>query len=200
MRWVTRQRPKIDRLACPWLISRFIDPNPEFLFVPVRDVAGAAASAGAIPYDVPGIPGAEFWHAEGGCTFDVFRARFQLDDPALARIAAIVRAADNDNLLRTIPEAAGLRAISLGLARHFRDDHERLEFGLVLYDALYDWARKAPREETKKFSWAVATFGTWLGRARQRRALADLNDHQLRDIGLAPRDARLEAYKPFWRN
>jgi hypothetical protein len=200
MRWVTRQRPKIDRLACPWLISRFIDPNPEFLFVPVRDVAGAAASVGGIPFDVPGIPGAEFWHAEGGCTFDVFRARFQLDDPALARVAAIVRAADNDNLLRTIPEAAGLRAISLGLARHFRDDHERMEFGLVLYDALYDWARKAPREETAKPSWAAGTFGTWLGRTRQRRALADLNDHQLRDIGVAPDDAQLEACKPFWRN
>jgi hypothetical protein len=200
MRWVTRQRPKIDRLACPWLISRFIDPNPEFLFVPARDVAGAAASAGAIPFDVPAIPGVEFWHPEGGCTFDVFRARFHLDDPALARVAAIVCAADNDNLLRTIPEAAGLRAISLGLARHFRDDHERLEFGLVLYDALYDWARKAPREETAKFSWAVATFGTWLGRTRQRRALAELNDHQLSDIGLAPDDAWLEASKPFWRN
>jgi hypothetical protein len=200
MRWVTQQRPKIDRLACPWLISRFIDPNPEFLFVPVRDVAGAAASVGAIPFDVPGIPGAEFWHAEGGCTFDVFRAQFQLDDPALARVAAIVRAADNDNLVRTIPEAAGLRAISLGLARHFRDDHERLEFGLVLYDALYDWARKAPREETAKISWAAATFGTWLGRTRQRRALADLNDRHLRDIGLAPDDARLEAFKPFWRH
>lgn len=199
MRWVTRQRPKIDRLACPWLISRFIDPNPEFLFVPARDVAGAAASAGAIPFDVPGIPGAEFWHAEGGCTFDVFRAQFQLDDPALARIAAIVRAADNDNLLRTIPEAAGLRAISLGLARHFRDDHERLQFGLVLYDALYDWARKAPREEAA-IPRGAAAFGTWLGRIRQRRALADLNDRQLSDIGVAPDDARLEASKPFWRH
>jgi hypothetical protein len=199
MRWVTRQRPKIDRLACPWLISRFIDPNPEFLFVPARDVAGAAASVGGIPFDVPGIPGAEFWHKEGGCTFDVFRTQFRLDDPALARVAAIVRAADNDNLLRTIPEAAGLRAISLGLARHFRDDHERMEFGLVLYDALYDWARKAPCEETAKISWAAATFGTWLGRAQQRCALADLNDYQLRDIGLSPDDARLEASKPFWR-
>jgi hypothetical protein len=201
MRWVTQQRPKIDRLACPWLISRFIDPNPEFLFVPARDVTRAAVSAGAIPFDVPrGAPGVEFSHPDGGCTFDVFRARFHLDDPALARVAAIVRAADNDNLLRAIPEAAGLRAISLGLARHFRDDHERLAFGLVLYDVLYDWARKAPRQETVDISWAAATFGTWMGRARQRRALAGLNAHQLRDIGLAPDDARLEASKPFWRN
>jgi hypothetical protein len=200
MRWVTRQRPKIDRLACPWLISRFIDPNPEFLFVPVRDVAGAAVSAGAIPFDVPGIPGGELWHAEGGCTFDVFRTQFHLDDPALARVAAIVRAADTDNLLRTVPEAAGLRAISLGLARHFREYHERVAFGLVLYDALYDWARKAPQPEAARPPWPAAVLGGWLGRARQRRALADLNDHLLRDIGLTAELARLETSKPFWRN
>lgn len=198
MRWVTRQRPKIDRLACPWLISRFIDPNPEFLFVPARDVAGAAASAGAIPFDVPDTPGVEFWHEKGGCTFDVFRARFHLDDPALARVAAIVRAADNDNLLRTVPEAAGLRAISLGLARHFRDDHERMAFGLVLYDALYDWARKAPRAEAAQPPWLAAVIGIWLDRARQRRALAELNDHLLRDVGLAADAARRETSKPFW--
>lgn len=198
MRWVTRQRPKIDRLACPWLISRFIDPTPEFLFVPARDVAGAAVSAGAIPFDVPGIPGCDFWHTEGGSTFDAFRAQFHLEDPALARVAAIVRAADNDNLLRTVPEAAGLRAISLGLARHFRDDHERVAFGLVLYDALYDWARKAPQDEPTQISRVAATLGTWLGRARQRRALSDLNEHLLRDIGVTRDAARLEAAKPFW--
>lgn len=205
MRWVTQQRPKIDRLACPWLIRRFIDPTAQFLFVPAPDVAAAAATAGAIPFDTPrDMPGAEFAHPRNGCTFDVLRARFHLDDPALDRIAAIVRAADNDNLLRVVPQAAGLRAISLGLAKAVRDDHERLDYGFVLYDALYDWARKvAPEEEAQapRPAWqrTLGLLGVWLSHRRERRALADLDARLLRDVGLTAADAWRESQKPFWR-
>jgi hypothetical protein len=139
MQWVTRQRPKIDRIACPWLISRFIDRDPNFLFVPAAEVRGVANATGAIPFDVPGV---DLWHGGRGCSFELFLAKYRLDDPALKRIAAIVRAADNDNAATT-PEAAGLRAISFGLARSIRDDQARVAQGFVLYDALYRWAQKA---------------------------------------------------------
>jgi uncharacterized protein YjiS (DUF1127 family) len=201
MRWVTQERPKIDRIACPWLIRRFIDPDPKFLFVPARDVTAAAASAGAVPFDVPrGTPEAEFVHPDGGCTFDVFLRRFHLDDPALARVAAIVRAADNDNLRSTVPEAAGWRAISLGLAKAVRDDEERVALGFVLYDALYDWARKiAPLEEPAPPVRLRDLVGHWLAQAHMRRALGDLDAHLLRDIGIDADVARRESSKPFWR-
>ena len=135
MKWVTRERPKIDRIACPWLVTRFIDPNPEFLFVPALDVTDVATRTGAIPYDVPDV---ELSHVGELCSFDAFLAKYRLDAPALRQLAVIVRAADTARLDLT-PQAAGLLAISLGLSQNFSDDHEMLGHGLVIYDALYRW-------------------------------------------------------------
>ncbi len=205
MRWVTQARPKIDRLASPWLISRFVDPQAQFLFVPAADVANAAASTGAIPFDVPrGTPDAELVHPPGGTCFDCIRAKFALADPALERLAAIVRDADNDNRLGRSPEAAGLRAISLGLASTVRDDNERLAHAMVMYDSLYRSLLRGASEEDV-FAQAPAMYrglcvlGGWLANSRERRALADLNDHLLRDVGITRDQAEREAAKPFWQ-
>jgi hypothetical protein len=142
MRWVTRERPKIDRIACPWLIARFIDPQAEFLYVPAGRVLAVAAETGAIPYDVPGV---EYGHRGERCSFDAFLERHGLDDPALQRLAAIVRGADTGRP-DLAPEAAGLLAISLGLSRSFADDQELLRQGMILYDALYAWCREGQAE------------------------------------------------------
>lgn len=142
MKWVTRERPKIDRIACPWLIARFIDPEPEFLYVPAGEVFRVAEASGAIPYD---IPGAELSHVGELCSFDTFLKKYQLTDPALQHLAAIVRGADTSRLdLR--PESAGLYAISLGLSHTFQDDHQMLEHGMILYDALFAWCRHCQNE------------------------------------------------------
>jgi hypothetical protein len=135
MKWITRARPKIDRIACPWLITRFIDAAPEFLYVPAEQVLSVAAETGAVPFDVPGV---EMGHVGELCSFDAFLRKYGLTDPALQRLAAIVRGADTARL-DLAPEAAGLYAISLGLSRNFADDHEMLRHGLVVYDALYAW-------------------------------------------------------------
>lgn len=190
MQWVTRQRPKIDRLACPWLIKRFIDPDPEFVFAPAGEVRAIAAARNAIPFDVPGV---ELWHGGDGCSFDVLLEKYRCDDPALRRIAAIVRTADNDNL-RQMPEAAGLRAISIGLAGTVRDDQERVAIGLVLYDALYRWARKGALDAGRP----ERGLALWLARWRERRDLSELDDYMLRDIGLTREDVRTEVGKPWW--
>jgi hypothetical protein len=137
MKWVTREHPKIDRIACPWLVLRFVDRDAEFLYVPANDVMRVAKEAGATPYDVPDV---ELGHVGERCSFDAFLAKHRLDDPALAKLAAIVRGADTGRLDLT-PQSAGLHAISLGLSRNFPDDHEMLRHGLVLYDALYAWCR-----------------------------------------------------------
>jgi hypothetical protein len=142
MKWVTRERPKIDRIACPWLITRFIDKDAEFLFVPPADVLRVAQETGATPYDVPGV---EFTHVGESCSFDAFLKRYQLKDPALAAMAVIVRGADTSRL-DLAPQAAGLLAISLGLSKNFSDDHEMLKHGLVMYDALYSWCRELQKE------------------------------------------------------
>lgn len=142
MRWITRERPKVDRVACPWLIARFIDDAPEFLFVPPADVRRVAEETGAVPYDVAGV---ELTHDGERCSFDAFIARYGLDDPALAELATIVRAADTARP-ELAPQAAGLLAISLGLSHNFRDDHEQLRHGFVLYDALYAWCREVRGE------------------------------------------------------
>jgi len=142
MKWITRERPKIDRIACPWLIVRFIDNAPEFMFVPPTDVLPVAKREGAIPYDVPGV---ELTHVGERCSFDAFLARYGLDDPALQQLAAIVRGADTSRLELT-PQSAGLYALSLGLSRNFADDHEMLKHGLVMYDALYAWCRECQGE------------------------------------------------------
>lgn len=137
MKWVTRERPKIDRIACPWLIARFIDKEPEFLYVPGDQVLTVAADTGAIPYDVPGV---EMTHVGDLCSFDAFMLKYQLTDPALQQVAEIVRAADTGKP-DSSPQAHGLLAISLGLSKNFSDDHAMLEHGMVLYDALYSWCR-----------------------------------------------------------
>jgi rhodanese-related sulfurtransferase len=137
-RWVTRERPKIDRIACPWLIARFIDAEAEFIYVPRDQVLAAAEKEEAIPYD---IPGAHFGHEGDRCSFDAFLAHYRLRDPALDRLAVIVRGADTGKL-ELSAQAPGLLAISQGLSRNFQDDHEMLKHGMVMYDALYTWCKE----------------------------------------------------------
>jgi len=146
MQWITRERPKIDRIACPWLIRRFIDPAAEFLFVPPAEVIERARQCGAVPFDIPDV---ELSHVGERCSFDAFLAKYQLDDPALHRLARIVRGADTDRLDLT-PQSAGLYAISLGLARVFADDRALLAQGMLIYDALYAWCRDG-QDETHRW-------------------------------------------------
>lgn len=143
MKWVTRQRPKIDRIACPWLVLRFVDKDAEFLFVPPDQVTTVAEREGAIPYDVTGV---ELTHDGPLCSFDAILKKHNLTDPALQELAVIVRGADT-NRLDLAPQCAGLLAISLGLSHAFQDDHEQLRHGLVMYDALYAWCKHV-RSET----------------------------------------------------
>ena len=142
MKWVTRERPKIDRIACPWLILRFIDAQAEFLFVPAAEVLAVAKATGATPYDIPGV---EMSHVGERCSFDAFLAKYGLADPALQQLAVIVRGADTSRL-DLAPQSAGLYALSLGLSHLFADDHEMLRHGLVMYDALYAWCRACQGE------------------------------------------------------
>jgi hypothetical protein len=142
MKWVTRERPKIDRIACPWLIARFIDKRPEFLYVPVGNVLSVAQETGAVPYDIPGV---EMGHFGELCSFDAFLKKYQLTDPALDQLAVIVRGADTGRP-ELAPQAPGLLAVSLGLSRMYQDDHEMLKAGMVLYDALYAWCRSCQNE------------------------------------------------------
>jgi len=137
-RWVTRERPKIDRIACPWLVRRFVDAEAEFLYVPSAEVRKVAAEKTAVPYDIADV---EFSHVGELCSFDAFLERFHLRDPALAALALIVRGADTSRPGLT-PQSAGLAAISLGLSRNFADDHAMLEHGMVMYDALYAWCKE----------------------------------------------------------
>ena len=136
MKWITREKPKIDRIACPWLIKRFIDPEAEIIYVPYAEVLEQAAVLGAIPFDLPNV---EYSHYDDQCTFDYFLKKHQLKDPALHRIAAIVRGADTDRH-DFAPQAAGLEAIFSGLAYNSKDDHQLLELGMTIYDGLYSWA------------------------------------------------------------
>ena len=135
--WVTRHRPKIDRIACPWLIRRFIDPSARFLFVAPTEVEAVADRFGAIPFDIPGVT---FSHRGDQCSFDALMDDFQLHTDPLDRMATVIRGADTDRH-DLAPQAAGLLALSVGLSRMFRDDLQQLEAGIALYDALYRWAR-----------------------------------------------------------
>ena len=146
MKWITRERPKIDRIACPWLVARFIDQQPEFMYVPSADVRPVAEKTAAIPYDIPGV---ELTHEGELCSFDAFLKKYQLYDPALQRLALIVRGADTSRLELT-PQSAGLYAISLGLSHDFADDHEMLSHGMVMYDALYAWCKHC---QTESHNW-----------------------------------------------
>jgi rhodanese-related sulfurtransferase len=142
-RWVTRERPKIDRIACPWLVRRFVDPEAEFLYVPGQDVLRVAKERDALPYDVPDV---HFSHDGELCSIDAFLKTYRLlGDPALIRLATIVRGADTARL-DLAPQSAGLLAVSLGLSLNFNDDHEMLKQGMVMYDALYAWCREGQQE------------------------------------------------------
>ncbi len=147
MKWITREHPKIDRIACPWLVARFVDREPEFLYVPAGEVMKIAEQTGAIPYDVPGV---ELGHHGDQCSFDAFIAKYQLKDAALAKLALIVRGADC-GAPHLAKEAAGLLAISKGLSLNFSDDHEMLKHGMVLYDALYAFCADTPLKKVGRF-------------------------------------------------
>jgi rhodanese-related sulfurtransferase len=150
-RWVTRERPKIDRIACPWLIRRFVDPGAEFLYVPSADVRRVAGEKAAVPYDIPDV---DFSHEGERCSFDAFLKAYRLGEPALDELAGVVRGADTGRL-DLAPQAAGLLAVSLGLSRLYKDDHEMLEHGMVVYDALYAWCKEG-KEETH--TWNPAAY------------------------------------------
>ena len=143
MKWITRERPKIDRVACPWLIARFIDSDAEFLFVPPDEVLTASRATVAIAYDVPGV---ELTHDGPLCSFDAFLKKYGLVDSSLHDLATIVRGADTARL-DLAPQCAGLLAISLGLSHNFPDDHEMLRHGFVVYDALYSWLKHVHDEK-----------------------------------------------------
>jgi hypothetical protein len=142
MKWITRERPKIDRIACPWLITRFIEPEAEFLYVAAANVLDMARETGATPYDIPNV---ELTHEGQLCSFDAFLKKYGLDDPALQQLALIVRGADTSCLDLT-PQSAGLYALSLGLSQNFTNDHEMLKHGMVMYDALYAWCKYCQSE------------------------------------------------------
>ena len=144
MKWVTRARPKVDRVACPWLIKRFVDPEAEFLYVPTEQVMDVAKREGAIPFDVANV---ELGHKGPECSFDAIIKRYKLTDPALQRLAPIVRGADTDAKDLT-PESRGLEAIAEGFRRVYGNDHELLERELPVYDALYAYCVEIARRET----------------------------------------------------
>ena len=139
MNWVTRKNANVDRIACPWLIKRFVDPEAQFLYVAADEVAATAEREGAIPYDVEGV---ELGHVDGRCSFESIMAKYKLTDPALVRLAKIVHGADISADLGIVPEAAGLQAIARGFALAYGDrDHEKLAVETPLYDALYLWCQ-----------------------------------------------------------
>ena len=138
MKWVTRARPMVDRVACPWLIKRFVDPDAEFLYVPADEVMAVAEREGATPFDVPDV---ELGHKGDDCSFDAIMRKYKLEDSALERLARIVRGADTNKHDLT-PESAGLYAIAAGFRFVYEDDYEQLAEELPVYDALYAWCKK----------------------------------------------------------
>jgi len=147
MKWITRERPKIDRIACPWLIRRFVDPDADFVYVPKEEVKTQAGALGAIPFDIPGV---EYTPVGERCTFDYIVEKHGLnEDPALLQISKIVRGADTDRF-DLAPQASGLWAISAGLSHNYPNDHEMLDIGMKIYDALYSWAKYV---QTERHTW-----------------------------------------------
>jgi rhodanese-related sulfurtransferase len=151
-RWVTRARPKIDRIACPWLVRRFIDPRAEFFYVPASEVFAFAKANNAVAYDIPGAP---LEHDGELCSFDNFLRAFEIKSAALDVLATIVRGADTD-ALHLAPQSAGLLAISLGLSRNFSDDHAMLDAAMSIYDGLYSWAQTVAMKDVEKHNWKPA--------------------------------------------
>lgn len=143
MKWITREKPKIDRIACPWLIKRFVDDKAEFVYVPFEKVITEAKKLKAIPFDIPDV---EYTHYGDECTFDYIVKKHRITDPAIKTIAVIVRGADTDRHDLAL-QASGLWAISAGLAYNHKNDHELLQQGMVLYDALYSWAKHLQNEK-----------------------------------------------------
>jgi AraC-like DNA-binding protein len=143
MKWITREHPKIDRMACPWLIKRFIDKKAEIIYVPFNEVLTKAKELGATPFDIPDV---EYTHYGDQCTFDYFISKHKINDPAVKAMATIVRGADTDRH-DMAPQAAGLWAISAGLAFNIKNDYDLLEKGLLLYDALYSWSKHLQKEK-----------------------------------------------------
>ncbi|RDC64241.1 chromate resistance protein ChrB domain-containing protein [Adhaeribacter pallidiroseus] len=181
MKWITRERPKIDRIACPWLIRRFIDPEAEIIFVPVADIPRLAAELPATPFD---IPDTEFTHYEDRCTFDYFLEKYRLTDPALHRLAPIVRGADTDDHALA-SESAGLWAISAGLAYNTTNDYELLEKGMLLYDSLYSWAQHLYKEKhtqspTEKL--LLQIFNTYLHQKKSEKKKIPVWATELKEI------------------
>ena len=158
-KWVTRERPKIDRIACPWLIARFIDPDAQFIYVPDARVLAVAKETGAIPYDVKGV---EYTHEGERCSFDTILRIQDIHDAALDRLATIVRGADTSRH-DLAAQCGGLFAISLGLSANFSDDHEMLAHGMVMYDALYTWCRSLQEE---RHNWPAASVNAGQTEAR----------------------------------
>ncbi|HKT82420.1 MAG TPA: chromate resistance protein ChrB domain-containing protein [Solirubrobacterales bacterium] len=140
MKWVTRKNANVDRIACPWLIKRFVDPDAEFLYAPADEVMEVAAREGAIPYDVKDV---ELGHVDGRCSFESILVKYELTDPALQLLAKIVHGADVAADIGIVPEAAGLKAIAHGFALvHGESDHLKIELETPMYDALYAWCQK----------------------------------------------------------
>lgn len=169
MNWITRERPKIDRIACPWLIRRFIDPEAKIYFVPFDQVRAKALELDATPFD---IPDTEFSHYEDRCTFDFFLEKYDLQDPALLDMAVIIRGADTDDH-SLASQAAGLWAISAGLAYNITDDHELLEKGMLIYDALYSWAKhlqKQKHTQSPAEKLLLQVFNTYLDKQKSEHA------------------------------
>ena len=145
MRFVTRKNAAVDRIACPWLIRRFLDQEAEFLYVDPEDVTRVAREKDAVPFDVEGV---ELGHVDGRCSFESILIKYRLDEPALARMARVVHGADVDADVDQTPESAGLRAIAMGFRRLFGDrDHEKLEAQMQVYDAVYAWCQEQPAAE-----------------------------------------------------
>ena len=144
MKWVTRSNANVDRVACPWLIRRFVDPDAEFLYVPTEEVASVAERESAIPYDVKDV---ELGHVDGRCSFESIMVKYGLTDPGLERLAKIVHGADVAADIDIVPEARGLKAIAYGFARvHGDDDHEKIRLETPMYDALYAWCQEQVAE------------------------------------------------------
>ncbi len=142
MKWITRERPKIDRIACPWLIKNFVDKDAEFIYVPTDQVLSKAKELDAIPFDIPGV---EYSHEGEFCTFDTIIKKHKITDPALLQLAVIIRGADTDRF-EIAKQSAGLWAISAGLSHNYKNDFEMLEIGMKIYDALYSWAKFVSEE------------------------------------------------------
>lgn len=172
MKWITRERARVDRIACPWLIARFIDPKPEFLFVPPRDVLAAAKREGAVPYDVPDV---ELGHHGPRCSFDAFLDRYELTDPALGVLAPIVRGADTEDRGLT-PESAGLYAAATGFQAISRDDDDNMARQFPMYDALYAFCQTGvaatPRPDRVLFVCLHGAAKSVVGSAHFRRLAA----------------------------